>query len=219
MRIVHVLSDTPIGRALIAFFVDLPRWALMNLLFAVSLAGVLLGWLRNETQWVRLMPLPAVLVGAQMINMAARQAGGGAPRWRDVFAWPVTYLVGFALWAMTLLTLTLLLADPPPVIFFTACALLLGLLMIGVFALCMPALLNVTGLLIWRNALLLTAVNPVVALGLLALLAVAGWAVWVSRGALILAVPALWTLIAVFSIHDRIVAFQSASSGNTNNTN
>jgi hypothetical protein len=50
-----------------------------------------------------------------------------------------------------------------------------------------------------------------VALGLVALLAVGGWAVWISRGALLLLIPALWTMIAVFSVQDRINAVQSTS--------
>lgn len=211
-RLVHALSDTPVGRALLACFFDLPRWALMNLLFIAALTGALLAWIGGRMEWAGLLTLPAALVVAAMVNMAARQATGDAPRWRDVMAWPATWLVAFGVWAVGLLGLAMLLADPPPIVFFTVAAVLLGLLMIGVFALCLPALLNVSGLLVWRNALVLAVANPITALGLLALLAVAGWAAWVTRGGLLLVTPALWTLIAVFTVHDRIVAMQAATA-------
>lgn len=211
MRLVHALSDTPVGRALLACFFDLPRWALANLLFVAALAGALLAGSRGVTAWALLLTLPAALVLGAMVNMAARQADGRAPRWRDVAAYPATFLVAFGVWAVGISALALLLADPPPLVFFAVCALLLGLLMIGVFALCLPALLHVNGLLIWRNALVLAVVNPVTALGLLALLAVAGWAAWVTRGGGLLVVPSLWVLVAVFTVHDRIDAMQAAS--------
>ena len=211
MRIFHALSETPIGRALIAYFFDLPRWTLANILLAVALAPALLALLQGAYAWVSVLCLPAALVSAGMVNMAARQAGEAAPRWRDSLRYPDAYLVAFVLWAAGVVTLALLLSDPPAVFFFIICAVALALLMIGVFALFLPSLLQVKGVLVWRNALVLAVLYPVVALGLLALLAVGAWAVWVSKGGLILVVPALWAMIAVFSVHDRINALKSIS--------
>lgn len=211
MRILHALSETPIGRALVTYFFDLPRWTLANLLLAVALVPALFAALRGTPELIAVFCLPAALVSAGLVNMASRQASGDAPRWRDTLRYPDTYIVAFALWAVGVVLLALLFSNPPDVAFFVLCAVLLALYMIGVFALFLPALLQVKGGLVWRNALLLAVVYPVVGLGLLALLAVAAWAVWVSRGGLLLVTPALWTMIAVFSVHDRINALKQTS--------
>ncbi|KXK52201.1 MAG: hypothetical protein UZ13_01453 [Chloroflexi bacterium OLB13] len=86
--------------------------------------------------------------------------------------------------------------------------------MIGVFALCVPSLLDSEGVQLWRNALVLAVHYPIVALGLLALMAVGAWAIWLTRGALILVVPPLWSLIAAFTTQDRIDAVRESASRN-----
>lgn len=211
MRLLHALSETPIGRALVAYFFDLPRWTVANALLGLSLAPALLAALQGPPEMIGVFCLPAALVSAGMVNMAARQAGEGAPRWRDILRYQDTYFVAFLLWAAGVVALALLFSDPPVAIFFAICIVVLALYMIGVFALFLPALLQVKGWLVWRNALLLAVVYPVVALGLLALLAAAAWAVWVSKGGLLLVAPAVWTLIGVFSVHDRINALKQTS--------
>ena len=213
MPLLKALSDTPIGRALIAYFLDLPRWTLVNVLFAVSLAPAFLVPLNGVSRWIGLLTLPAALVIAGMINLAAREVREEAPRWLDTLAHPATYIATFTIWAGLMVVLALLLADPPLVIFFVICAAALALLMIGVFALLTPALLNVKGVLVWCNALVLAVHYPIIALGLLVLMAIGAWAVWISRGALLLLVPGLWTMIAIFSAHDLIDTLQPTSQG------
>ncbi len=210
MRIYHALSETPIGRALLAYFFDLPRWTLVNAVLALSLVPALFALLQGAADWITPLCFPAALVSAGMVNMAARQASDEAPRWRDIFCSAATYRVAFTLWLTIVVALALLSRNLPTVLFFLICAVVLALLMIGVFALFVPSLLKVRDMLVWRNALVLAVVNPVVALGLLALIALGAWAIWSSRGALIFCIPALWTLIAAFSVQDRITAFQSA---------
>lgn len=212
MRLFHTLSETPIGRALLAWFFDLPRWTLANVLFTLSLAPSLLALLGGG-EWPDLLTLPAALVGAGIINMAARPAREDAPRWRDMFAYPTTFLIAFTLWAGLLAALRLLSGGLHPAILFIAAAFVLALLMIGMCALFMPALLGVQGGLVWRNALVLAVHAPVVALGLPALLAVGAWAVWASRGALLLVAPALWAVIAAFAVQDRIAALRASAPG------
>lgn len=212
MRIFHALSETPIGRALLAYFFDLPRWTLANALFTLALAPALLALLRGLSDWIAILGFPAAMVGAGMVNMASRQADEAAPRWRDIFCSPATYPVAFTLWSGIVITLALILRSPPMVALVVICAAALIGFMIGVFALFVPPLLKVRGVLVWRNALVLAVANPVVALGLLALLVVGAWAVWISRGALIFCIPAVWVLVGVFTVHDRISAFQSPSS-------
>lgn len=211
MRIFHALSETTIGRALLAYFFDLPRWTLANALFALALAPALLAFLEGHYQWIALLCFPAAMVSAGMINMASRQVHDNVPRWRGVFSNASTFISGFILWAGSAVSMAVLFQDVPMAVLVIICALVLIFLMIGVFALFVPPLLNVRGILVWRNALVLAVVNPVVALGLLALLIVGAWAVWITRGALLFCVPAVWVLIGVFSVHDRINAFQSPS--------
>lgn len=210
MYFLKTLSDTPIGRALVAYFFDLPRWTLVNILFAISLAPVFFALINGAVNLVGLLTFPIVPVSAGMVNMAARQAREEIPRWRDVFAQPATYVVAFTIWMGLAVVLTLMLTAPTLIVFFIICAVTLGLLMISVCALFTPVLLGVRGVLVWRNALVLAVHYPMVALGLVALLAVGAWTVWISRGTLLLLVPALWMVIAVFSIQDRISAIQSA---------
>ena len=214
MYILKALSDTPIGRALIAYFFDLPRWTLVNILFAASLTPAFLALLNGAVGWIGLLTFPVVMVSAGMINMAAREVIEEIPRWRDALTHPATYLTAFTIWVGLIVVLTVLLADPPMIVFFIICAIALALLMVSVCALFTPALLKAKGVLVWRNALVLAVHYPMVALGLVALLAVGGWVVWISRGTLLLLVPALWTMIAVFSVQDRISALQPTSQSN-----
>ena len=215
MNVVKGLSATPIGRALIAYFLDLPRWTLLNVLFAVSLLPILGALLNGNTEWwIILLTSPIVIVGGGIVNMAAREVKEDAPRWRDAFSTPATYSTALAVWVGIGIAL-LFMSELPALPLFILCALVLALLMIGIFALFMPALLGVKGGLVWRNALVLTVHFPIVALGLLALIGVGAWAVWVSRGALVLVVPALWVMIAAYSVQDRIDAVQAASQIDT----
>jgi hypothetical protein len=212
MDLVKALSLTPIGRALIAYFFDLPVWTLMNILFAVSLLPFVWSLLNGiSAWWIGLLSFPVVVVSAGIVNMAAREVKEDTPRWRNLFTALPTYSVAFTIWAGLIIALTLLMSELPTVLFFIISALVLALLMICVFALFMPVLLNVRSRLAWHNALVFAVHYPIVALGLLALLVVGAWIVWISRGALVLLVPALWIVIAVFSVQDRIHDLQSTT--------
>jgi hypothetical protein len=209
MRLWQTLNSTSIGRALVAYGVDLPRWTLANIIFSMSLAPVILALFYGVPMWIGLFTLPALLAGAGIVNMASRVVFDESPRWRGVIAHPTTFIVAFMIWIIVVVVLTLLFSDPPLVIFVPLCSIVLALLMVGVFALLVPALLKVSGSVIWRNALVLAVSYPMVSLGLLALMAAGIWITWVSRGALLLAVPSLWVIIAVFSTHDLIERLRS----------
>jgi hypothetical protein len=211
MPLWKALSDTPIGRALIAYFLDLPRWTLVNLLFAAALMPAFLAALNGVSGWTGLLTFPVVPVSAGMINMAARETSEAAPRWSDILAHPTTYIVTIVFWLVLVAALALLLADVPLAVIFIICAIVLAVLLIGVFALFTPALLKVKSVLAWRNGLMLAVHYPIVGIGLLALLLVGAWAVWITRGALVLLIPALWTMIAIFSVQDRIQAVQAST--------
>ena len=95
------------------------------------------------------------------------------------------------------------------VVVFGIGIILFSLLMIGMFAIYMPSQMKVNGSLIWRNALVLAVSNQIIALGLLTLAGVGGWAVWISKGALILVNPSLRVLLAAFTVDERIKAMQT----------
>ncbi len=212
MRLVQSLSETALGRALIAYFFDLPRWTLANALFAVALLPAYLALTSGLLLGVAAATLPAVLVLSGMINMAARQAADEAPRLRDVWANASTLLTAFAVWLGSVILMTPVLAGVPVPVAFGIGIILFSLLMIGVFAIFLPSQLKVSGRLIWRNALVLAVSNPIIALGLLMLGGIGVWAVSISKGALIIVIPALWVLLAAFTVDERIKAMQAAHS-------
>lgn len=210
MNILRALSETFIGRALIADFFDLPRWTLANGVFALAL---LPAWFAATSGWwlaVAGATLPVVPVVAGMINMAAGQTADKALRLRDALAYRSTLFTVFVVWAGVALLLTMVFAGVPLVIVFVAGIFAIFLLVIGVFALFMPSLLKVDGLLIWRNALVLAASYPIVGLGLVALGAICLWLAYISKGALIFAVPSLWVVLSAFSVQEQIKAMQSS---------
>lgn len=212
MRLLQSLSETALGRALIAYFFDLPRWTLANVLFAVALLPAYLALTNGLLIGVAAATLPAVPVLSGMINMAARQAADAAPRLRDVWANTSTLLTAFAVWIGVVILVTPVLAGIPVAVVFGIGIILFSLLMIGVFAIFLPSQLKVDGWLIWRNALVLAVSNPIIALGLLMLGGIGAWAVAISKGALIVAVPALWVLLAAFTVDERIKTMQGMQS-------
>lgn len=212
MRLLHALSETALGRALIAYFFDLPRWTLANMLFAVALAPAYLALASEQLTVAAAATLPVVPVAAGMINMAASQTAAKAPRLRDAFAYPATLITVFVVWAVTAAFATVVLAGVTPVVVFVTGIVFLSVLLIGVFAIFLPSQLQVEGMLVGRNALVLAVSNPIIGLGMLALAGIGVWAVWVSKGALIVVVPALWVLLAAFAVDDRIKAIRSAQN-------
>lgn len=197
---------------MIAYFLDLPRWTLLNVLLIVSLIPFMGALLMGITEgWIILLTFPAVMVIGGIVNTAARVVKDEAPLWRDLFVTFATYSTALLIWLVMVIALGLFMSEMPLPLLFILAAVVLALLMIAVFALFLPALLGAKGVLIWRNALVLTVHAPIVALGLLALLIVGGWAIWISRGALLVVIPALWVMIAAYSVQDRIDAVQSAA--------
>lgn len=213
MRLLQSLSETALGRALIAYFFDLPRWTAASILFALALLPAYLALISGLLLGVAAATLPVVPVLAGMINMAAGQTAENAPRLRDALAYPATLFAVFVVWAGAAILLTAVLAGMPLAAVFGAGIVLFSLLLIGVFAIFMPSQLRVEGRLIWRNALVLAVSSPVIALGLLALGGVGVWAVWVSKGALIVVIPSLWVLLAAFTVDERIRTLRAVQSG------
>ena len=82
MRLLQALSETALGRAVIAYVFDLPRWTLANILFAAALIPAYFVLTQELLLTVGVATLPAALVLAGMINMAASQTAEDAPRLR-----------------------------------------------------------------------------------------------------------------------------------------
>lgn len=209
MRLLHSLSETPLGRALLAYFYDLPRWTVANILFAVALLPAALALLNGLTAAVPLATLPLVPVVAGMINITARQVAESAPRSRDALAYPVTLTTVFVVWVISAALITLMLIGVSLAVVFMIGVLLLSLLMVGVFGIFLPSQMKIKSRLAWRNAVVLAVSNPITGLGLLMLAGVGIWGIWISKGALILVIPAVWVIMAAFTIDDRIAAFGS----------
>ncbi len=209
MHLLQSLSETSLGRALIAYFFDLPRWTLASVLFGVALLPAYLALTNGIEPGAAAATLPAVPVMAGMINMSASQTAGNAPRFRDALAYPSTLFTVFLMWLGGAVLGTLLLIGAPLVLIFIIAVVLLMLLLIGVFAIFLPSQLKVTGRLIWRNGLVLAVSNPIIGLGILLLAVVGVWVIAISKGALIIAIPALWILMAAFTVDDRIQDIRS----------
>lgn len=213
MGILRALSETFLGRALIADFLDLPRWTLANLLLTLALLPAYLAMTNGAWVAIGIVTLPAVPIVAGMINMAASQTAEKAMRLRDAFAYRSTLFAVFALWVPVALALTLIFAGSSPAMVFAIGIVMLFLLVVGEFAVFMPSQLKVDGLLIWRNALVLAVSYPIIGLGLLALGGIGIWLVAISKGALIVVVPSLWIVLAAFTVHDRIKTMQATHTG------
>ncbi len=210
MRLLQSLTETALGRALIAYFFDLPRWTLASILFMLALLPAYLALTNGLLLGVGVATLPVVPILSGMINMAASQTAENAPRLRDAWTKPATLSTVFAVWVGTVVLVMLLSAGVSLAVAFGIGIILFPLLMIGVFAIFLPSQLQVSGQLVWRNAVILAVSNPIIALGLLALAGIGVWAVWISKGALIIVIPSLWVLLAAFTVDERIKTIQAA---------
>lgn len=199
MKLLAALSETPIGRAIMAYTADLPRWTAANVLFAIALAPTLLAFYLGDFLLAILLSFPALLALSGQCHAFAQTAEGRAPRWRDLLRANIP--VTLALWGVLALPTLALLFNPPLIVFGLLCGIIVVGLLVSPFALCLPHLMPVG---VWRNALVLAIHFPIVALGLLVLIGVFVAVAVATRGALIIALPALWASIAVFSTHQLI---------------
>lgn len=205
MKILGVLRETPIGRALIAYFLDLPRWALLNALFGLALAPSLLALVQGELPLAIALSFPAALVLAGIVRLISATPSGRAPLWsllwkdaHSYYAVVITVWIAGAAAGLLLLTPLLYLAVLPAVV----------IMLLAPLTLTSAARLNNTLADAWRNALVLAVHNPIVALGLVLLGLVTAWGISISGGALVFALPALWAAIAVYTVDDLITTLQ-----------
>lgn len=204
MKLLGVLRETPIGRALIAYFVDLPRWVLLNALFALVLAPSLLAVVRGEITLALALSFPPAVVLAGLVRLLSVTLDGRAPQWALLWQEKRVYLVVLSVWAVSVLAGLLLLTP----LLYMAVVPAVVILLLAPLAITGAARLNSTLGDAWRNALVLAVHNPIVALGLVLLGLAAAWGISASGGALVFALPALWAAIAVYTVDDLIHTLQ-----------
>jgi hypothetical protein len=198
VKLLQTLRETTIGRALLAYYDDLPRWTLVSLAFALALVPSGLAAARGEIALALGFSFPAAVVMAGLVRLLTITLDGSAPRWAHLWAaggvyratltgWGACVLAGFAL----LTPLLVVLAVPA-----------LMLVMIAVQVMLVSARLPGSVRQAWRNAFVIALRYPIVALGLVGLAVVAAWGIVQSGGALLVALPALWAAIAVYAVDD-----------------
>jgi hypothetical protein len=196
---IQALSETSIGRAILAFWVDMPLWVAGNIGLAISL------WLSFRFAPGALplvLSFPGVFVVAGLANALTQPARTRTPRWTDLLAGP--YRVTLSVWVVLLSVAVPLLFHLPAPAFWGLCILAAAILLVAPFVVAIAALYAVGLALAWRNALVLAIRFPVNAVGLLVLALVFGWLILVTRGALVLALPALWLDINIFSTYEMV---------------
>lgn len=205
MKALEALRETPIGRALIAYFVDLPRWALLNVLFALALVpSVWFAAMTEDFALALLLSFPPTLVLSAQIRLLGAAAQGNAPYWSLLWEDRGGYLVVLSAWILCV-GMGLLLLTP---LLYVAVIPALVVLLLAPLAICARVRLRVGLVDTWRNALIIAVRFPVVALGILLLALVAAWGISVSGGALVVALPALWAAIAVYTVDDLVVTLK-----------
>jgi hypothetical protein len=189
----EALQESPIGRALLAYWADLPLWTLGNITLAVSLFPAFTAWLLGSIPLAILLSFPAAFVAEGITNAAALSARDQHPRWRDLLHG--RYPAALSVWALLAVILLSFGFDTPLFVFIIQCVIALVSLMLSPFALCVSVLHPTPLRLVWRNAFVLAVHFPMIALGLLALAFLMGWLVVLSKGTLGLVMPALWVCI------------------------
>lgn len=205
MKALEALRETPIGRALIAYFVDLPRWALLNVCFALALVpSVWFAAMTRDFALALLLSFPPALVLSAQIRLLGATTEGRSPEWSLLWTDRAGYLVVLTAWLLCV-GVGLLLLTP---LLYLAVIPALVVLLLAPMAICARVRLRVGLVDTWRNALLIALRFPVVGLGILLLALVAAWGISVSGGALVVALPALWAAIAVYTVDDLIVTLK-----------
>ena len=209
MRLVHYLQETTIGRALIAYFVDLPRWVLLNLAFSVTLLPSAFAFILGQTALALILTFPAAWVLAAMIRLFANTTDDRVASWSLLWTNIGSYKVVFSAW-LCLVIAGLCLLTP---LYIVAVIPMVLVLMLAPMAISNAECLPVTFWEAWRNAFVMTVHYPIVALGVVLFGGLMAWGISVSGGALIVALPALWAAIAVYTVHDLINSLMT--QGNT----
>ncbi len=205
--VIEALSGSSTGRALLAFWADLPLWVLANIALVASLFLSYTAYFLDSGTLALILSFPTAIVVAGMANAVSKTFDERSAGWRDFFGGQRK--VALMLWALLVgLPLSFLL-DTSGVLFVVHCIVALVVLMMMPFVLCISTLYPVPIRIAWRNAFVMTVHYPLVALGLLALALLFGWIVVLTTGGLLLAMPALWVCIAMYSTREIVTKLEA----------
>jgi hypothetical protein len=208
VRLLSALRETPIGRALIAYFVDLPRWTLLNIAFALALTPSVVAVASGETVLAFVLSFPAALVMAAILRLLSLTIDGSVPYWSKLWSATAPYIVTLSVWVACVLAGLVLLTPLSYLMLLPALILfLIAPLVVGV-----SARLHVNLLHAWRNGFVIAVRYPMVALGLVFLMLIVIWALVQTGGALIVVLPGLWAAIAVYTVDDIIRTTQEQTN-------
>lgn len=200
------LQATALGRALLAYVIDLPLWSAASVVLALTSTPSLVALAQGHPLYALLFWLPAALVLAGIAGGLAATVDGTTPRPRLFLRGP--FIPALTAWTLlAAIGLTFFIELPAPLI-IVQCMVALLALMLAPLVGCLPALLPMSAGMAWRNAFVVAVHYPVRALGLAALAVVASVLVLATRGALLLVLPGLWLSIALYTTHEILTEIQ-----------
>lgn len=205
-EVIHALSETMIGTALLSYYDDLPRMIVFNIIFVGAAFPSFYAALQGKfmLSLLFLYPVLGCTAGlAQALSPTTRQK---AITWRVVCQLPLTVVT--SLWAVIgVVGLTYVMPLSAGMEFIRAFFTLL-VAMLTPFVLCLPVFTQGHLPLMWRNAFVILIHNPFAAAGLLALFIIMTWGVAFTNGGLLIALPALWVIISVHTVYERLGKMQ-----------
>jgi hypothetical protein len=197
---IKALSETPIGQALLAYWEDLPLWTFGNILLIFSLLPGYLAWILGSTQLAIAASFPAWIVLFGISHALSQSANQKAPSLRDLFTGP--HAVALSAWVVFVALAFGYTVSLTTIVFIGFCLLASVFLLVVPFGICMSVLFPSSIRYVWRNAFVVAIHSPVVAVGLVALAGLFGWLVTLSKGTLLLVLPALWMAIAMYATQE-----------------
>lgn len=199
-RIINFLSQTSVGRGIVAFWDDLPLWVGLNtILVVVSAPCVFVMWRGWGVGALVLTAFPIIVLWS-IANITRETIDGKVANLRHAFDGNV--LVALALWAATMLIGGLFMVAGSFMVIVLACVITVVIALFVPHLLGLPATYTAKFGAALRNALVMAVHYPVTSLGLAVFAALLAWlSVW-TRGSLLVVAPTLWLLIAAHCTHE-----------------
>lgn len=194
---IRALAETPIGRALLAYWEDLPLWTIANVILLLALLPSFVAWFVSGPQLAILLSWPVSIATAGIINALARSVHQKAPAHRDLLTGP--YQIALSGWVISAVLALLFTLPLPRIVFIGCCLATCCFLLVAPFSLCLSALYSSGRYLAWRNGFVMAVHSPVIAVGLVALAGLLGWVSILSKGSLLVVMPALWMAISMYT--------------------
>jgi hypothetical protein len=203
---IKALAETPIGRALLAYWEDLPLWTLANVILLLTLLPGFVAWSVSGPRLAILLSWPVSFAMSGIVNALARSVHQKAPAYRDLLTGP--YAVALSTWVISAVLALVFTLPLSRIVFIGCCLAACCFLLVAPFSLCISALYSSGGYLAWRNGFVMAVHAPLIAVGLVALAGLLGWVSILSKGALLVVVPALWMAITMYTTREVSCRFE-----------